>query len=1034
MKRPYKVLMGVIMMVTLLVSFGCGMENKDSSDAVDLNTFKRISYDATEEYEAALEKYNKGCEGAKVIRDDESLEDKQIALIIQGTEDSVLIEKAIELLEDHNMKVTFAVTAMEAAEDDNTLKLIASKGHDIVDNGLNGNDAIDLMSDEEIIYNLSSSRKVFSTLLDITPDKLMLNGIYYTDDICMAANACGYDRLVAPSSGNYLNEKSFKDSQKAQEYVSRLSSGTILVFKLDGIIDALEMEPKIDYQKPAIDKQPTTDAQAKELEESQAITVLSWVLDALEQDNCKVTKLNSFKAMTDEEYMAFLLNENGLSEADVYEDIDTLEKVVGLSFDGIPTDANVAQDLIDLLKENEANATFFVSNAQLDEYGETAQKLAEAGFCFATKGINGEDLAGKNIYDDYVELRTGVRRLQKDLSLKAKFYIPVSSVDEDLLKAARVNGLSLVRPHKDTAAQKGRINCFVITDDFNTDGVLAFLENAKKSQLDVVDVFSLVKTADSVPKIDEENLKALREANEGKYAAKKDFVYTSEKAMSLTFYGITNRVVLEDVLKILDDRGYKGTFFVTFDELTDCHDDIEKILENGHEVGIAYIDKGVETDSQFDDVATYILSAQKYAEWKYETQLDLVFQPYGDVQDETREAVCATGCMLVGHEYALVHSDNVDAEDVNSFYSALSAKIDAHRGSVAYFNMNYFTADKDLSDGAEKTLLGDLLKRFISTKIASLTYTDVYGKAQYSTSYAVKTFSALSHSGYVYSPGRASSNQIFDSKNVLANMGSDIEQNNYMASRYIGNPDVTFIPGFSDAEMKKFDVTGKVQAGKVLFLTFDDWGYEKNINELLYVLDKYGVKGNFFVRTNNVSNNPNLLRAIAASGHMIGSHSDSHYVAWHESDDGEGNYSFESLTDAELIELRNDVVRSFGVLNRYCGDVNINGKSALSTIYRPPTLAVSREGMYQIFDVGYSYIVSGDFSTGDYNAGSVDALVSELRNGKSTWYGKASAESGSVLVMHMSPNAEYTAEALDIMIPEWIAQGYTIARLDDYLR
>ena len=90
--------------------------------------------------------------------------------------------------------------------------------------------------------------------------------------------------------------------------------------------------------------------------------------------------------------------------------------------------------------------------------------------------------------------------------------------------------------------------------------------------------------------------------------------------------------------------------------------------------------------------------------------------------------------------------------------------------------------------------------------------------------------------------------------------------------------------------------------------------------------------------------------------------------------------------------------------------------------------------MYQLYDVGYTYIVSGDISTSDYAAGSVDELVNTLRNGKQQWYGLEKVTGGSCLVMHMSPEAQYTAEALDIMIPEWQAQGYTIARLDDYLR
>ena len=1023
-----------VVMIVLMFSAACGYSASDVSDTVDLDTFRRVSYDASAEYETALGKYNNGCESAKVIRDDHSIEDKQIALVIQGSDENILIEKAIELLEDHNTKASFTVTAMAAAEDDNTLKLIASKGHEIVDNGLNGNDEISIMSDEEIIYNLSSSRKVFSTLLDVAPDKLMLNDVYYTDNICMAAYACGYDKLVAPGPGNYLNEKSFKDKEKAREYVSRLTPGTIIVFKLDGIIDSLEIEPKNDYQTPAIDKQPTTDAQAQKTDELQAIKVLSWLLEALDEDNCKITGLDSFKAMSDEEYIASLLKENQIGEADVIEQIDTMESVVGLAFNGVPNDAAVTSQLIDLLTENKANATFFVSAAEVDEYSETIHRLLDAGFCFATKGTQGEDLIGKSVYEDYEDLHLGIRKIQKELSVRARFYMPAGKVDNNMSMAVCANGLSIVLPRYEIMAQKGKLNCFKISDDFSTDMIESFLKKAKNENLEVVDVYSLAKTADSVPKIDDETIRSLREANEGKLAYKKDYVYTTEKAMSLTFYGITNKTVLNDVLKILDMRGYKGTFFVTFDELVNYHDEIERILEEGHEIGIAYVDKNAETESQFDDVLTYILSVQKYAEWKYDTELNLVFQPYGEVQDETKEAVSAAGCVLVGHEYVLVHSEDVDAQDINSFYSKLTAKVIPHRGSIAFFNMNFYNADKDLPDDVESTLLGDLLKRFISTKIISLTYTDVYGQRQYSTSYTVKTVSALSHSGYVYYPISSSSTKVYNTKNVMGNMVGETDQNDYMESRYVGNPAVSYIPGFSESEMKKFDVSGKVSADKVLFLTFDDWGYEKNINELLYVLDKYGVKANFFVRTNNVSNNPNLLRAIAVSGHMIGSHTDTHYVAWKEYSDVQGNYVFDSLNESEAAEFRKDIVKSYGTLNRYCGDVYVDGKPALSTIFRPPTLGVSREGMYQIFDVGYSYIVSGDFSTIDYDIDPLEALVNELRNGKSTWYGKAEVGSGSVLIMHMSPDAEYTSGALDIMIPEWQAQGYTFARLDDYLK
>ena len=326
------------------------------------------------------------------------------------------------------------------------------------------------------------------------------------------------------------------------------------------------------------------------------------------------------------------------------------------------------------------------------------------------------------------------------------------------------------------------------------------------------------------------------------------------------------------------------------------------------------------------------------------------------------------------------------------------------------------------------------MDKFIETKVYALTYKDVNGRLQPSTSYTVKTFGELASSRYVYYPRGNSQGIIYSGKKVLGSMGDEAAQNAYMAAHYVGNPDVTVIPGFGASALKSFDKTGRITNDKVIFLTFYDWGYESDINQLLYVLDKYKVKGNFFVRTNNVSNNPNLLRAIAMEGHMIGSHSDSHITAWHSNKNNDGSYTYESISEKEAQRLRNDVIKSYTTLNKYCGDVVVNGKKSLSTIYRPPTLAVSRPGMYNIFDVGYTHIVSGSLSTADYNCKSVDELVDILRNGRSSWYGKEKVGNGSCIVMHMSAEAKYTAEALDIMIPEWKAQGYTIARLDDYLK
>ena len=98
----------------------------------------------------------------------------------------------------------------------------------------------------------------------------------------------------------------------------------------------------------------------------------------------------------------------------------------------------------------------------------------------------------------------------------------------------------------------------------------------------------------------------------------------------------------------------------------------------------------------------------------------------------------------------------------------------------------------------------------------------------------------------------------------------------------------------------------------------------------------------------------------------------------------------------------------------------------MSKTFRPPTLAVSRVGLTEIFDVGFEYIISGDISTNDYEAASVDELLNKFRRG----IGQQRITNGSVIVMHMQENACYTAQALDQMIPIWKEQGYSFERVD----
>lgn len=268
--------------------------------------------------------------------------------------------------------------------------------------------------------------------------------------------------------------------------------------------------------------------------------------------------------------------------------------------------------------------------------------------------------------------------------------------------------------------------------------------------------------------------------------------------------------------------------------------------------------------------------------------------------------------------------------------------------------------------------------------------------------------------------------------------GTDRLFRHEFSARYIGAPTVTEtdrIRGFSEAEMEQMDHTGIVKdvRDNTIFLTFDDWGTDASINHLLYVLRKHHAKGTFFIITWNVKNNPNLLRAIAADGHDIASHTNRHRpMVWQTSNYG-GNMT--PMTEEEYAE---DVRLSYEELEKTVGDVVVDGKPVLTHYFRPPTLAISKSGVRSIMDAGFSYIVSGYESTDDYAIPSLQAMIGAISHG--IYDEKGNVRKGSILIMHMTDKAKYTAEALDYILTVNDARDdndpkkFKTGRLSDHLK
>ena len=483
----------------------------------------------------------------------------------------------------------------------------------------------------------------------------------------------------------------------------------------------------------------------------------------------------------------------------------------------------------------------------------------------------------------------------------------------------------------------------------------------------------------------------------------------------------------------MEANNASATFFVTLNELASSAGSIESLLKNGNALGI-YYRASADYPQTFSAVTNYISAWNAYAQWRYGATSSLVFLRLDTLADETLEAIHASGCQVVKPTRQPLK--NIPAQTTLSQVPAALETAGAPslvRGSFVFFRMDHFTSDRFAAAG--ESVIGEVLDRFFREDMDNLAYRSAEtGLIEDESRFRVTSLSQALSAPDSYTLCTEPQTHILDDKNVLTDLPDDEARSRFIAQRYIGSTTVTSarqLPGFSSKEIQALDKKGTFTNEAVLFLTFDDWGTEASLNPLLYVLEKQGIKATFFIRTNHVDANPNLLRAIAQQGHQIACHTNEHVALANELD-ADGTRT-SSLTEEQAALLRKDLVESYETLWKYTGDLIIDGKPALSRMFRPPTLAVSKPGLYQVLDVGFDYSVSGDYSTGDYEASSYQNMLDRLTR-RSVGGGRyITIHNGSVIVMHMQNSAKYTAQALDEMIPKWRSQGYDFARIDDYL-
>lgn len=406
-------------------------------------------------------------------------------------------------------------------------------------------------------------------------------------------------------------------------------------------------------------------------------------------------------------------------------------------------------------------------------------------------------------------------------------------------------------------------------------------------------------------KYSKEELDLLRDKNKGKKAEEFHTIYTTDKSINFSFYGISNKGTFENTLKKLDELGIKASFFINEKELIDNEEEIKCLSQKGHELGISL------TESMGKD---YYILLEKIIKMKKKVfdltgQNPVLFRyPYEvQVSDDVLEAVSTVKGKFIWDDLSLASSSvgkDGNLQDIikNVFNQG---NLFVSRGYIIYGRLDYYS---------DPNLIANTIDNIIKSRVNNLAY---QGDKDKNTVYYPRTLGQILNGEGVYNYPLKVEDIIPSTKDkiYLGHLDglSQVERFNILKDRYIGNPNissVTTLPGFTQEELKEIDTKGLMTDEKVIFLTFDDWSSDKPINHILYILDKYNIGGSFFIRTNYVQDNPNLLRAIAEAGHDIGSHTDQHLpfaLTKDEEDEDDSKGLYFSITEEDAALRKEDL-------------------------------------------------------------------------------------------------------------------------------
>ena len=198
---------------------------------------------------------------------------------------------------------------------------------------------------------------------------------------------------------------------------------------------------------------------------------------------------------------------------------------------------------------------------------------------------------------------------------------------------------------------------------------------------------------------------------------------------------------------------------------------------------------------------------------------------------------------------------------------------------------------------------------------------------------------------------------------------------------------------------------GLEPGSRKLALTYDDGPNDPCTLRLIEVLAKHNVTATFFLLGRFVQRKPEIVRALASAGHVIGNHSWDH----------------PRLIFASNIELRNQVEQTQSAVFDACG--------ATPSLFRPP-YGGRRPGTLSAVRALGLQPVMWNVTCYDWKPASAERVVAHAQR---------QIRGGDVILMHdgdqraMGADRSHTVEATDRLIARYKAEGFEFVTIPEMM-